>query len=94
MTRPPQQAIMAKDIMPCDTETGQDTELSQSGYCDVDFVDPPPDSLQCPVCLSTLKQPHILSCCGSLMCEVNYLYNNIIPVCFTCITELHWMCSS
>ena len=46
-------------------------EPPQGGYCDVDFIDPPPDSLQCPVCLSTLKQPHLLSCCGSHMCEVS-----------------------
>ena len=45
-------------------------ELPQGGY-DVDFIDPPPDSLQCPVCLSALKQPHILSCCGSHICEVS-----------------------
>ena len=44
-------------------------EPPQGGYCDVKFIDPP-ESLQCPVCLSTLKQPHILSCC-SHMCEVS-----------------------
>ena len=49
---------------------------------DVKFIDPP-DSLQCPVCLSTLKQPHLLSCCGSHMCEVSYnatnrLYENAL----------------
>ena len=33
----------------------------QGGHCDVDFIDPPHDSLQCPICLSTLKQPHLLS---------------------------------
>ena len=49
-------------------------EPLQGGYCDVNFVDPPPDSLQCPVCLSTLKQPHILSCCGKNMCEVSLRY--------------------
>ena len=38
---------------------------SQGSYCDVDFIEPPPDSLQCPVHLSTLKQPHLLSCCGN-----------------------------
>ena len=45
-------------------------EPPQGGYCNVDFIDPP-DSLQCPICLSTLKQPHILSCCSSHMCEVS-----------------------
>ena len=38
---------------------------------DVNFIDPPPDSLQCPICLSILKQPHLLSCCGRHICEVN-----------------------
>ena len=46
-------------------------EPPQGGYCDVDFIDPPPDSLQCPVCLSILYRPHLLSCCGSLMCKVS-----------------------
>ena len=49
-------------------------EPLQGGYCDVNFVYSPPDSLQCPVCLSTLKQPHLLSCCGSRMCEVSLRY--------------------
>ena len=49
-------------------------EPPQGGYYDVDFIDPPPDSLQCPVCLLTLKQPHILSCCSSHMCEVSTIF--------------------
>ena len=46
-------------------------EAFRDGYDDVEFIDPLPDSLQCPVCLSALKQPHLLSCCGSHMCEVS-----------------------
>ena len=52
-------------------DSHEPAEAPQGGYYDVDFIDPPPDSLQCPVCLSTLKQPHILSCCSSHMCEVS-----------------------
>ena len=43
----------------------------RGGYDDVEFIDPLPDSLQCPVCLSALKQPHLLECCGTHMCEVS-----------------------
>ena len=53
-------------------QDSDDEEAPQGGYHDVDFIDQPPDSLQCPVCLSALKQPHILSCCGKHMCEVSY----------------------
>ena len=52
-------------------ETNPEPPQAQGGYYDVDFIDSPPDSLQCPVCLLTLKQPHVLSCCGTLMCEVS-----------------------
>ena len=34
-------------------------EAAQGGYCDVGFIDPP-DSLQCPVCLSTLTYYHVV----------------------------------
>ena len=44
---------------------------SQGGYCDVNFIETPPDHLQCPICISVLKEPHIQSCCGSHMCEVS-----------------------
>ena len=37
------------------------------GY-DCDFVDPPPDSLQCPVCLLPFRDPALLSCCGHKGC--------------------------
>ena len=41
--------------------------LVTGGY-DCDFVDPPPDSLQCPVCLLPFRDPHLLSCCGHKGC--------------------------
>ena len=41
--------------------------LVMGGY-DCDFVDPPPDSLQCPVCLLPFRDPALLSCCGHKGC--------------------------
>ena len=41
--------------------------LVTGGY-DCDFVEPPPDSLQCPVCLLTFRDPNLLSCCGHKGC--------------------------
>ena len=41
--------------------------LVTGGY-DCDFVDPPPDSLQCPVCLLPFRDPNLLSCCGHKGC--------------------------
>ena len=42
--------------------------LPAGGY-DCEFVDSPPDSLECPVCLLILKEPHLLSCCGVKICQ-------------------------
>lgn len=39
------------------------------GY-DCDFVDVPPKSLECCVCMLPLRDPHVLSCCGLKACEV------------------------
>ena len=41
--------------------------LVTGGY-ECDFVDPPPDSLQCPVCLLPFRDPNLLSCCGHKGC--------------------------
>ena len=41
--------------------------LVMGGY-DCEFVDPPPDSLQCPVCLLPFRDPTLLSCCGHKGC--------------------------
>ena len=43
------------------------TPLFTGGY-DCDFVEPPPESLQCPVCLLPFQDPHLLSCCGHKGC--------------------------
>ena len=40
----------------------------KGGY-DYDFVDAPPKSLECPVCLLTLRDPHVISCCGHEFCQ-------------------------
>ena len=40
----------------------------KGGY-DCDFVTPP-ISLECPVCLLTLRDPHVISCCGNEFCQV------------------------
>ena len=37
------------------------------GY-DYEFVDPP-KSLECPLCLLTMRDPHMISCCGNEFCE-------------------------
>ena len=42
---------------------------SKGGY-DYEFVSPPPKSLECPVCLLTLRDPHVISCCGNEFCQV------------------------
>ena len=41
---------------------------SKLGY-DYDFVDSPPKSLECPICLLTLRNPHVISCCGNEFCQ-------------------------
>ena len=42
--------------------------LSTFGY-DCNFVDPPPKRLECPICLLTLRMPHVTSCCGNHFCQ-------------------------
>ena len=42
-----------------------------------------PDSLECPICLQLMKDPHIVSCCGKKFCEpcLQRLQNNGCPIC-------------
>lgn len=53
---------------PSDKDSG--TSPPAGGYEDSFFVETPPDSLTCPVCLLVLRQPHLLSCCGAHICQV------------------------
>ena len=41
---------------------------SKGGY-DYEFVSPPDKSLECPVCFLTLREPHMISCCGNEFCQ-------------------------
>ena len=40
----------------------------KGGY-DCDFVNVPPKSLECTICLLTLREPHVISCCGNHFCR-------------------------
>ena len=40
----------------------------KGGY-DYEFIDPPPNSLECSICLLTIQDPHIISCCGNHFCH-------------------------
>ena len=42
---------------------------SFSGGYDFDFIDEPPEELNCSVCLLVLRDPHLTSCCGNHFCE-------------------------
>ena len=42
---------------------------TKGGY-GYDFVSPPPKSLECPICLLTMRDPHVISCCGNEFCQV------------------------
>ena len=44
------------------------TGTSKGGY-DFEFVTAAPKSLECPVCLLTLRDPHVISCCGEEFCK-------------------------
>ena len=50
------------------TTTFMATGPSKGGY-DYEFVAPPPKSLECSVCLLTLRDPHVISCCGNEFCQ-------------------------
>ena len=41
---------------------------TKGGY-DYEFVTAPPKTLECPVCLLTLRDPHVISCCGNEFCQ-------------------------
>jgi len=35
-----------------------------------EFVDPPPNEFDCPICRNVLSEPNLTTCCGSHFCEV------------------------
>ena len=43
--------------------------IVESGGLDYHFVEEPPDSLVCPVCLLPCREPHLISCCGKKTCH-------------------------
>ncbi len=42
---------------------------SQKGGYDYEFVETPPEYLECSICLLTLRDPHVSSCCGNHFCQ-------------------------
>ena len=55
-------------VRPIDKRTNMATSKA-SGGLDCDFVEPPPKSLECPICLLTVREPHIVGCCGNKFCR-------------------------
>ena len=47
--------------------------LATGGYEDHLFLDLPPESPHCPVCLLVVGEPHVLLCCGTRICQVSNL---------------------
>ena len=47
--------------------------LPTGGYEDHLFLDFPPESPHCPVCLLVVREPHVLLCCGTRICQVSIL---------------------
>ena len=63
--------LMAADSLGSHGSSDHSSMSSSSrGYDRGLFVDEPPLSLQCPACNLTLRDPHLLSCCGAHICEV------------------------
>ena len=53
-------------------------DLPTGGYKDQIFLDLPPESLHCPVCLLVVREPHVLVCCGTHICQVSIIINGLI----------------
>ena len=53
---------------------------NQSCGYECEFVQPPPEALQtdCSICLSVLREPHLISCCGHNFCQtcINHIKTN------------------
>ena len=50
----------------------------EGGYDDEQFVDVIDDNLKCPLCLLILREPHLLSCCGTHICRVSTNTTNTV----------------
>lgn len=60
-----------KDIPPDAIASPLSASFSiQSGGYDYDFVEEPSKELQCSICLSVLRDPHLTSCCGNHFCKL------------------------
>ena len=55
-------------------------QLLTGGYDDDYFVDAAPESLHCPVCLLVLREPHLISCCGTHICQVTVLILSLTTI--------------
>ena len=66
--------------------------LPQGGYGDELFLEPPDEtsSLRCPVCFLVLREPHLLSCCGSHLCQVSNQYYKrlVLLLLYRCVLHL------
>ena len=52
--------------------------LPEGGYDDEIFLSPPPDDLQCIICHLTVREPHLITCCGATICEVIIVNYSVI----------------
>ena len=43
----------------------------EGGYDDEIFLSPPPKDLHCIICFLTVRDPHLITCCGTTICKVN-----------------------
>ena len=51
----------------------EDHNVSTGGYEDHLFLDLPPESPHCSVCLLVVRKPHVLVCCGTPICQVSII---------------------
>ena len=61
------------------------SRASKTGGYDCKFVDPPPDKLECQICLLVVRTPHQMICCGRVYCKVcldeHKKHSNTCPNC-------------
>ena len=63
--------IIRASRIPCiQTPLSKMATCTGKGGYDYDFVTAPPKSLECPVCLMTFRDPHVISCCGNEFCQL------------------------